>query len=273
MYTYILPEHVLEQVERAIARRRRPVKPKQTTTCPAWAAGRSSSRSTRGASSSAWSGTRSGRGPRAGRRRDHLPHLQERGCRGRRAADRARSTSRYLHSRQHPQLAKDAPGTSTRRSERSRSSTRSAMNTGSAFQEPAGGGFKPHGDGHPALQDPRSGRAIRMAVDSEEIVEKVLLGYGGPGDHDRPAGVDRRGQVGAGAGGADLVGHRRGERAPRRRRVRGHRRGRRARDAEGRWRAPGVPVLQPDRRPEHDQGRAVHVEWLEQIGIRPTSPR
>ncbi len=56
-----------------------------------------------------------------------------------------------------------------------------AMNTGSAFQ-PAEEGFEPHGDGHPALQDPVVRRAIRMAINSEEITEKVLLGYGLPGD-------------------------------------------------------------------------------------------
>jgi peptide/nickel transport system substrate-binding protein len=55
-----------------------------------------------------------------------------------------------------------------------------AMNTGSAVQ-PAQGAFKPHGDGHPALADPVVRRAIRMAVDSKELVDKVLLGYGEPG--------------------------------------------------------------------------------------------
>jgi peptide/nickel transport system substrate-binding protein len=56
-----------------------------------------------------------------------------------------------------------------------------AMNNGSAIQ-PAEGIFKPHGDGHPALADPVVRRAIRMAVDSKELVDKVLLGYGAPGD-------------------------------------------------------------------------------------------
>jgi peptide/nickel transport system substrate-binding protein len=56
-----------------------------------------------------------------------------------------------------------------------------AMNTGSAYQEP-GGGFEPHGDGHPALTDTTVRRAIRMAINSEELVERVLLGYGLPGD-------------------------------------------------------------------------------------------
>jgi peptide/nickel transport system substrate-binding protein len=55
-----------------------------------------------------------------------------------------------------------------------------AMNTGSAFQEPDGA-FKPHGDGHPALQDPVVRRAMRMAVNSQELVDKVQLGYGSPG--------------------------------------------------------------------------------------------
>jgi len=55
-----------------------------------------------------------------------------------------------------------------------------AMNSGSASQKPEGA-FKPHGDGHPALADPIVRRAIRMAVDSKELVDKVLLGYGQPG--------------------------------------------------------------------------------------------
>ena len=55
-----------------------------------------------------------------------------------------------------------------------------AMNTGSAYQKPDPP-FQPHGDGHPALTDPVVRRAIRMAVDSQEIVDKVLLGYSEPG--------------------------------------------------------------------------------------------
>ena len=55
------------------------------------------------------------------------------------------------------------------------------LNTGSAYQE-AGDGFTPHGDGHPALTDVTVRQAIRMAIDSEELVDKVLLGYGSPGD-------------------------------------------------------------------------------------------
>jgi peptide/nickel transport system substrate-binding protein len=55
-----------------------------------------------------------------------------------------------------------------------------AMNYGSAYQEPDPP-FQPHGDGHPALMDPVVRRAIRMAIDSQEIVDKVLLGYSEPG--------------------------------------------------------------------------------------------
>jgi peptide/nickel transport system substrate-binding protein len=55
-----------------------------------------------------------------------------------------------------------------------------AMNTGSSFQEPQGA-FEPHGDGHPALQDPDVRVAMRMAVNSQELVNKVLLGYGSAG--------------------------------------------------------------------------------------------
>jgi peptide/nickel transport system substrate-binding protein len=55
------------------------------------------------------------------------------------------------------------------------------LNTGSAYQE-AGDGFTPHGDGYPALTDVTVRQAIRMAINSEELVDKVLLGYGSPGD-------------------------------------------------------------------------------------------
>jgi peptide/nickel transport system substrate-binding protein len=53
------------------------------------------------------------------------------------------------------------------------------MNTGSAYQEPEGP-FEPHGDGHPALTDVTVRRAMRMAINSEELVDRVLLGYGLP---------------------------------------------------------------------------------------------
>jgi peptide/nickel transport system substrate-binding protein len=54
------------------------------------------------------------------------------------------------------------------------------MNTGSAYQE-ADDLFTPHGDGHPALTDVTVRRAIRMAIDSEQLNERVMLGYGTPG--------------------------------------------------------------------------------------------
>lgn len=56
------------------------------------------------------------------------------------------------------------------------------FNAGSAFQTNPAGGFEPHGDGSHAAADPAFRRAIRMAVDSQEIVDKVLLGYGLPAD-------------------------------------------------------------------------------------------
>ena len=56
-----------------------------------------------------------------------------------------------------------------------------ALNSGSAYQE-AEGAFTPHGDGHPALTDPVVRRAIRMAIDSDQLNKQVLLGYGVPGD-------------------------------------------------------------------------------------------
>jgi peptide/nickel transport system substrate-binding protein len=55
------------------------------------------------------------------------------------------------------------------------------MNTGSAFQDPQGS-FEPHGDGHPALADVTVRRAIRMAINSQELSDKVWLGYAPPGD-------------------------------------------------------------------------------------------
>jgi peptide/nickel transport system substrate-binding protein len=54
------------------------------------------------------------------------------------------------------------------------------LNTGSAYQEQTDT-FTPHGDGHPALTDVNVRRAIRMAINSEELLEKVQLGYGVPG--------------------------------------------------------------------------------------------
>ena len=55
------------------------------------------------------------------------------------------------------------------------------MNTGSAYQDPQGA-FEPHGDGHPALTDVAVRQAIRMAIDSGALNEQVMLGYGVPGD-------------------------------------------------------------------------------------------
>ena len=55
------------------------------------------------------------------------------------------------------------------------------INTGSAYQTDPAGGFKPHGDGHPALQDVVLRQAMRRAVDNQVLVDKVLLGYGDPG--------------------------------------------------------------------------------------------
>jgi peptide/nickel transport system substrate-binding protein len=53
------------------------------------------------------------------------------------------------------------------------------MNTGSAYQE-AEGAFEPHGDGHPALTDPVLRRAIRMAINSQELSDRIHLGYAEP---------------------------------------------------------------------------------------------
>jgi peptide/nickel transport system substrate-binding protein len=54
------------------------------------------------------------------------------------------------------------------------------MNTGSAYQEKTDT-YTPHGDGHPALTDVVVRRAIRMAINSQELSEKIQLGYAEPG--------------------------------------------------------------------------------------------
>jgi peptide/nickel transport system substrate-binding protein len=55
------------------------------------------------------------------------------------------------------------------------------MNSGSAYQE-ATDYYTPHGDGHPALTDVTVRRAIRMAIDSQTLTDRVMGGYGIPGD-------------------------------------------------------------------------------------------
>ncbi len=60
------------------------------------------------------------------------------------------------------------------------------MNNGSAYG-PETNGFQRHGDGHPALTDPVVRKAIRMAIDSETLVERVWLGYATPGTTIIPA--------------------------------------------------------------------------------------
>ena len=54
------------------------------------------------------------------------------------------------------------------------------MNTGSSYY-PKTDEYIPHGDGAHALTDVNVRRAIRMAIDSQALVDKVLLGYGTPG--------------------------------------------------------------------------------------------
>ncbi len=55
-----------------------------------------------------------------------------------------------------------------------------AINTGSASETNPAGGFKPHGTSKHSLTDPVVRRAIRQAVDSQTLVDKVLLGFGFP---------------------------------------------------------------------------------------------
>ena len=85
----------------------------------------------------------------------------------------------YIDSREHPEHA-EVPGLQTRGAVVP-SFGEIGINTGSAYQTDTTGGFKPHGDGHPALQDVVLRQAIRRAVDNQTLVDKVLLGYGSPG--------------------------------------------------------------------------------------------
>lgn len=56
------------------------------------------------------------------------------------------------------------------------------FNSGSAFQDNPAGGFVPHGTGSHAAADPAFRRAIRQAIDNEELVDKVYGGYATPAD-------------------------------------------------------------------------------------------
>jgi ABC-type transport system substrate-binding protein len=56
------------------------------------------------------------------------------------------------------------------------------INTGSAYQTDPTGGFKPHGDGAQALTDVVVRQAMRRAVDSSVLVDRVMLGYAAPAD-------------------------------------------------------------------------------------------
>jgi peptide/nickel transport system substrate-binding protein len=56
------------------------------------------------------------------------------------------------------------------------------LNTGSAYQTDPAGGFKKHGNGSHALTDPIVRQAIREAIDSKTLFDKVYLGYGSVAD-------------------------------------------------------------------------------------------
>ena len=166
-----------------------PARRRGTRTSPASAAARSRSPSTRSASSSGWSGTRTGPAPtraideiiyRFYKNDDALAQALQQG-----ELDFATSTRPNIFN-----SLKDQPNIGTMVGTIP-SFSEIGLNTGSAYQE-AEGDFTPHGDGHPALTDVTVRRAIRMAINSEELVDKVLLGYGVAGRLDRPAGVGRR---------------------------------------------------------------------------------
>jgi peptide/nickel transport system substrate-binding protein len=57
-----------------------------------------------------------------------------------------------------------------------------ALNTGAAYETDPAGGFKKHGDGSHALTDPIVRQAIREAIDSKTLFDKVYLGYGAVAD-------------------------------------------------------------------------------------------
>ncbi len=56
------------------------------------------------------------------------------------------------------------------------------INTGSAYETDPAGGFTPHGDGARALTDVVVRQAIRRAIDSSVLVDRVMQGYASPAD-------------------------------------------------------------------------------------------
>ena len=135
------------------------------------------------------------------------------------------------------------------------------FNTGSAYQE-ADGAFTPHGDGHPALTDKNVRAAMRMAINSQELVDKVLLGYGVAGRLDHPPGVRSGLEMGTGGGRGNRVGPGRREAAARGRGLRRQRRGRRPGDAgglAGPRPAPRVPLLRAEQRLDVGRQRDLHL--------------
>ncbi len=56
------------------------------------------------------------------------------------------------------------------------------INTGSAYETDPTGGFTPHGDGARALTDVVVRQAIRRAIDSSVLVDRVMQGYASPAD-------------------------------------------------------------------------------------------
>ena len=177
--------------------------------------------------------------PGAGRRRAHLPDLQERG-RARRGAEAGRDRLRLLHVREHLQRPSQGQPNIETMAGTIPSFSEIGMNTGSAYQAKTDT-FTPHGDGHPALTDVTVRRAIRMAIDSTDADREGAPRVRRPGRHDHPAGVRGGREVGADRRRGDPVRHRGREQVARGRRLQGHRRRRRPRDAAGSL-DPGRPL-------------------------------
>ena len=135
------------------------------------------------------------------------------------------------------------------------------INNGSAYQTDTTGGFKKHGDGAYALTDVVVRQAIRMAVDSKTLVDKVLLGYGTPGISPvQPNATTGRMDARPRRSGPVLQ-HRQREHLARQRGLQDGTR--RHPDRPEDQQAAGVPVLQPEHGPAIAGHRALRAGLAE----------
>ena len=87
----------------------------------------------------------------------------------------------YFDSANILNTLKTKPGISRPEAPSSRASTRSDSTRAPRIRRTRRAGSSPHGDGAPALTDVPLRQAMRSAIDSQTLVDKVLLGYGSPG--------------------------------------------------------------------------------------------